>query len=306
MTFRETFSAAACLLCLLAVAIAAPLQAQPIPMTKAPDVVAKVNGQEIGREDLADLAINVFGQEVLDRLIQQELVRQEAEKQGVTVTPEEIAAFTNERIEEQIRDLARQLGLTETDDVEAAFKKMGTSVEDLRKSARERLEPHVWYELVSRKLLRREINVTEDDLREEFDARFGAKVRVRQVVLAARQEADDVLKKLRMGADFDKVAQEVSIDRITRSRGGEMPPLPVAGDAGKAVAGFDPLQISEVVEIEGRFHIFQLLENIKAVEADFEKEKDALREDVVEFRMQRDGPGWLKRLVQEAKIERFL
>jgi len=275
-------------------------------MTRAPDVVAAVNDKELTREELADLTINLYGQVVLEQLIQQEVVRQEAEKQGVTATPEEISAFTKERVELEIRDLARRLGLKETDDAETQLEKLGTSVEQLSESARKRLEPHVWYEIVSRKLLRREIEITEQDLREEFKARFGAKVRVRQVVLASREEAEKVLNKLRMGAEFDKIAQELSIDRITRSRGGEMPALPVGSEVGQAVAALKPGEIGDVVEIEGRFHVFQLIENITAIEADFEKEKDALREDLIEFRMQRDGPGWLQRLVQEAKIERFL
>ena len=286
--------------------MAVPVRAQPTPMTRAPDVVAEVNGKELTREALADLTINLYGQVVLEQLIQQEVVRQEAEKQGVTATPEELAAFTDERVELEIRDLARRLGLKETDDPETQLEKLGTSVEQLRESARKRLAPHVWYEIVSRKLIRREIEITDRDLREEFEARFGAKVRVRQVVLASREQADDVLKKLRMGADFDKVAREVSIDRITRSRGGEMPPLPVGSEVGQAVAELKPGEIGDVVQIEGRFHVFQLIENITAVEADFEKEKDSLREGLIEFRMQRDGPGWLQRLVQEAKIERFL
>jgi len=303
---QTTSRAAACLLCLLSVAMAAPVRAQPTPMTRAPDVVAAVNDKELTREELADLTINLYGQVVLEQLIQQEVVRQEAEKQGVTATPEEISAFTKERVELEIRDLARRLGLKETDDAETQLEKLGTSVEQLSESARKRLEPHVWYEIVSRKLLRREIEITEQDLREEFKARFGAKVRVRQVVLASREEAEKVLNKLRMGAEFDKIAQELSIDRITRSRGGEMPALPVGSEVGQAVAALKPGEIGDVVEIEGRFHVFQLIENITAIEADFEKEKDALREDLIEFRMQRDGPGWLQRLVQEAKIERFL
>ena len=303
---QTTSRAAACLLCLLSVAMAAPVRAQPTPMTRAPDVVAAVNDKELTREELADLTINLYGQVVLEQLIQQEVVRQKAEKQGVTATPEEISAFTKERVELEIRDLARRLGLKETDDAETQLEKLGTSVEQLSESARKRLEPHVWYEIVSRKLLRREIEITEQDLREEFKARFGAKVRVRQVVLASREEAEKVLNKLRMGAEFDKIAQELSIDRITRSRGGEMPALPVGSEVGQAVAALKPGEIGDVVEIEGRFHVFQLIENITAIEADFEKEKDALREDLIEFRMQRDGPGWLQRLVQEAKIERFL
>ena len=279
---------------------------QPVRPETIPKVVARINGKEVTRDQLAQLAVNMYGPQVYERLIQQELVRQEAGKQAVTVSREEIEAFTRERVDEQIAQLAKQLGLKESDDYEAQLKKIGTSVQQLRESARKRLEPHVWYELVSRKLVRRTIEVADAEVRAEFDRKYGPKVQVRQVVLPTRGEAEAVLKKLTMGAEFAKLAKERSIDNLTRHSGGELPPVPAASEIGKAVADLKPGGVSRVTEIATRFHVFQLIERIEPRKADFNKLASDLRKELVERRVRERGRIWLQALMNKAKIERYV
>ena len=45
---------------------------------KADDVVAVVNGQELSRNELADLLVGMYGREGVDRLIRRTLIKQEA------------------------------------------------------------------------------------------------------------------------------------------------------------------------------------------------------------------------------------
>jgi hypothetical protein len=53
-------------------------------------VVAVVNGEEISRNTLANVLINIHGAEGLERIIRRTLVKQEAEKRNITVAKEEI------------------------------------------------------------------------------------------------------------------------------------------------------------------------------------------------------------------------
>ena len=53
--------------------------------------VAVVNGEEISRDTLANVLINIYGEEGLERIIRRTLVKQEAKKRNITVTEEEIA-----------------------------------------------------------------------------------------------------------------------------------------------------------------------------------------------------------------------
>jgi foldase protein PrsA len=55
------------------------------------NVVAVVNGEEVKRDKLADLLIDMYGNEGLGMLIRRTLVKQESIKRNVTVTEEEIA-----------------------------------------------------------------------------------------------------------------------------------------------------------------------------------------------------------------------
>ena len=54
------------------------------------NVVAVVNGEEVKRDMLADLLIDMYGNEGLGLLIRRTLVKQESIKRNVTVTEEEI------------------------------------------------------------------------------------------------------------------------------------------------------------------------------------------------------------------------
>lgn len=59
----------------------------------------------------------------------------------------------------------------------------------------------------------------------EYAAKYPTEVEIRHVLLAAPEKAEAVAKRLRAGANFAKVAQEVSLDAATAAGGGKFPPL---------------------------------------------------------------------------------
>ncbi len=66
------------------------------------NIVGVVNGQKLTRDALSDLLINTFGTEGMDLLIKRTIVRQEARKQKVKVTQEEISKRIDDFIEAEI------------------------------------------------------------------------------------------------------------------------------------------------------------------------------------------------------------
>lgn len=60
------------------------------------ETVATVNGEKITRDELADRLIKQSGKEVLDQMITEKLINQEAKKKGINITEAEI----NKKIEE--------------------------------------------------------------------------------------------------------------------------------------------------------------------------------------------------------------
>ena len=113
----------------------APAQPEP-DLADLPDVVAVVNGTDIGRDEFTAAYESQFpqaaaqaqlgGQEldqdllkstVADNLVSTELLRQEAEERGVEVTDEARA--------EAIEDLLEQSGLGSEEELRAAFSEQG-------------------------------------------------------------------------------------------------------------------------------------------------------------------------------------
>ena len=270
-----------------------------------PGVVASVNGVQLKREQLAALAIGMYGRQVLESLISQEVVRQEAKGQGISVPHEEVEAYVKMRVEEQMDNIAKRLRCKDLAELDKVLSVRGLSVEELRADAEISLRRFVGPELLARKLLRRTIEVTDADVSAEFESRHGPKAKVLQIVVQSRPEAEEIIKKLSGGADFAKLAQELSVDRVSRRVGGEIPPLPRNSTLGQVAFRLKPGEVSEAIEgTGGKFHVIRLQEILPAGDVKFDDVKQSLREDIINQRVERQQVTWLSELVDKAEIER--
>ena len=165
------------------------------------------------------------------------------------------------------------------------------------------LRPHATYELLRGKLIRQTITLSEDDLQTAFAQQYGPKVSVMQIVSPTREDAEGILKKLALGAEFGDVAKNFSIDPVSRREGGQLPPLPADSVLGQAVAGLKPGEVSDMIQLGDRFHVLKFAENIEAEDVQFEDVKDTLREQLMQRMIADKGPTFLMALQSKAKIE---
>lgn len=101
---------------------------------------------------------------------------------------------------------------------------------------------------------------------------------------AARSKAEGLLKQLKEGADFGKLAQQVSDDKGSGERGGDLGFFA----RGKMVEAFEeaafaltkPGQLSDVVESQFGFHIIRLEARRPAGTQPFEEVRDALVKEI--------------------------
>ncbi len=153
------------------------------------------------------------GRMALDRLIVQELARQEARKRGIEVTREEI----QRRIEGQKDYRLAYTG----EDFETWLEGAGQTEDDLASR-------------LSLQILTAKIVLDEDDRKRYFEENSdrlselphnNESVIFRQIVLATKEEAEAVYRELisedaGATADFAEIAKARSIDPLTRARGG--------------------------------------------------------------------------------------
>ena len=188
-------------------------------------VVAEVNGVQITREALAHQLVDSFGRQALVSMIEQVVVSLEAKSQGIRVTPEEARAAAAGEAEGRIGRRAKTLGMT-TEQYGKALEAGGRSLDDLRDAARTSLERVMLAELLARKLLRRSVTITDEQMRQRYDLEYGPKVRVRHIEVATRADAREALRELRAGASLDALARKMTLDTASRSHGFEIRPAP--------------------------------------------------------------------------------
>jgi foldase protein PrsA len=272
-------------------------------------VVAVVNGHELSRDKLADLLIDTYGSEGLDLLIKRTLVGQEANKLNVKVTEKEIAKRIEDMVEGMIEQQMKRGGLKNEDDLKRELEKAGLTIEKYKMNIIKSLrltKAQVEAELLAEKIIKKTINITDEELHEAYEEQYGEKIIAWQIVLRTMREAEKVLEKIKAGADFEAVARKESIDRASASRGGKMRPLEPHGILGKATAKLKKGEVSEIIKTDSGYHILKIDNRIPRSMKKFSEVKNDLELLVTARKVQNRINPWLLNLVETAEITKNL
>jgi foldase protein PrsA len=275
------------------IAVSCALSAVP---AVAQDVLVVVDGQPISREALVHrlLDLSTAGQAQLDEMINEALLSQAAEKQGITVSDAEIDAR-----------MAQLKAALKTDD---DFKRYLAGQEVTEAGLRQRLRVKI---LVA-KLLGPKAQVTDAEVKEVYDANKASFEKPETVTLSiiltkTKERADEALKRLGKGESFPEVAKAVSEHAYTAQRGGVLgqrartnlsPALAAAAFKTEVGAYTQP------IETEDGYYILKVDERTAARNQSFDDVKDAIREQLGEMKLQDVWVGWLTEARAKAAIER--
>jgi parvulin-like peptidyl-prolyl isomerase len=229
----------------------------------------------------------------LDQIINRKLILGEAGRMSIRVSEEEI----NNTILLLKRDYAR-----------GSFKGMlearGLSFGEWKRRLTEKLLAEKVIRTVSQfnspiddKLVRQ---YYEEHLKEYS---FPDQVRARQIVVATEDEAIKILRSLRKGEDFEKLAKEKSM----------MPERLYGGDLGFFAHGempepFDEVfslkvgEISKVIKSHYGYHIFKVEEKVEAKVRDFDEVKDEIAQKIRKEKSDQIYYEWLSGLRARARI----
>ncbi len=271
--------------------------------------VAVVNGEEISRDTLANVLINIYGEEGLERIIRRTLVKQEAKKRNITVTEEEIAKRIELHINGQIQKQMQQGGLKNKQDLNRELEKAGITMEQYRKNVSKMFKltkGQVEAELLSEKIIKETVKITDEELHEVFEEQLGEKILARQIVLRNMRDAEKSLERIKSGANFEALAKKESIDRNSASREGRMRPFGPQGVMGEAVANLKNGEISDIVKTDSGYHLIKLEKRIPRSTKKFSEVKDELVKLVTMHKVQTRLNPWLINLAESAEITRNL
>jgi parvulin-like peptidyl-prolyl isomerase len=294
-----------------------------------PGTAVRVNGVEISNERFnafyqeyrRPYGINVAGRgdhlqrltqlrkEAMDEMIEQELVRQAAEAQGIQVSEAEIDTALAEISEP----------FDNPDEFNRRIQSEGFTPDSYRQ--------HVGRMIAAKKYLddiRLGVATVSDEELEtyyrdnEIRLTLPEQVRVRHILLtwkpmgttddraAIRQQMVPILEKARAGEDFAELAREYSDDSATAGNGGDTGLFrrgQMAPAFETAAFALQPGEISEPVETSFGVHILRLEEHKEARLLPLDEVREQLREHIREEKMEAAVEQETERLRQEGEVE---
>lgn len=260
------------------------------------EVVAKVGNNSISKDDLYTMMVDQYGEAALDTLIADKIVELESDKKDLKVKDSEIEAELETLKSSYENDEAFNQALTSS----------GASMESVKENIRSYL--------LTEKLLNDRVTITDDQIKEYFEANKETfaqqeQVQASHILVEDEAAAKEVKKKLDDGGDFAQLAKEYSTDTSNAESGGELGFF----SKGDMVAEFEEKafsmktdEISDPVKTEFGYHIIKVTDKKDAKEAVLEDHQEEVKNILFDQALQTEYPAWLQEQKEEYKIENLL
>lgn len=247
--------------------------------------------------------------EVLDRLIDDELILQQAAELKVSIN--------NEQVDASIEEIKKQNNLTD-EQLREALRGQGMTMTAYRADLRRQL---LRFRVLNIAVGSR-VNISDDEVRAYYERHMkdGSNTQVRashvfisipenadaQVVAEKQAQAQKILERAKAGEDFGKLAREASDDAATRNDGGDL------GYFGKDML---PKAIEEIVfamkvgEVRGPiradrgFHVIKLVDRKLKDPKPFDEVKDDIRMQLRQKDMERQTKNYLAELRKKTLVD---
>jgi peptidyl-prolyl cis-trans isomerase C len=301
---------------------APPPAPKPVP-AQFPDVVARVNGEEVKKVDFERMLHTLeqrAGQPIpaerrdeivrgaLDQLVVYTLLSQESRNRGIKVEDVEI--------DQKVQQLRAKFPNQEA--FAKALTERGMTLDNLKHDAR--------IDISVTKLMDAEMATepgpSDEDAKSFYDKnpdRFkqGEKVRASHILVkvdqkappAAKQKAraqiDAVLKQAKAGGDFAKLAQEHSQDG-SAAQGGDLNYFTreqMVPEFSKVAFELKPGQVSDVVETQFGYHIIKVVDHQAASTMPYEQVNAQIKQFLGNQKKQQHADAFVDTLKKKSKIE---
>ncbi len=267
----------------------------PVPLPANAQVAARVNGQgisldlynrQVSQAQAAFVAQGIdpksaggqealksLRQQVLDQMINEVVIAQQADKEGIKVTDNDV----NARLAQMIQDAGS------VDKLNKYLADNQLSLADFCSQIRN--------------------NILGDAMLTRITAALPTQVEqvhVRQILVSTAALAQTLRDRARKGEDFGALAKQYSMDETSKANGGDLGWVPkgvLAPELDAVIFQLAPNQVSDVITTQFGFHIVQVLEKDKS---------RALPPEMIQNARQQAFLAWLQAVREGMKIERFV
>lgn len=274
------------------------------------DIAAKVNGEKITMErfnSIYNSAVQQYAgitkEDVINQLIEESLLIQEAEREGIHIDEKEIDDFVNQLLE------SVQSSMTASE-FNKKLEEEGQTLEELKEQLRDNYRKQLMINKLLTKKILEEIEVSDEEARDYYDNNLnlfavGEQVRASHILVKTLEEANEIKAKLDAGAQFAELAREKSIDSSGAS-GGDLGYF----SRGQMVAAFEEAafslsinEISEPVETEFGYHIIKVVDKKPGVKREFDEVKEQIKLTLATQNNSNEVRNILTNLVGDLKAE---
>lgn len=278
----------------------------PARAAQEPGVAARINGRVMTTDAMAAECAKRHGNEVLEGMIGRKLLDQATRKSGIQITQADMDA--------EVAHAAVLMGKTTTpggDEPDVAgWIKQVTETQEI--TVEQYMRDTVWPSAALKKLVVDSVRVTENDLQKGYEANYGPRVKCRAIVLNQMRRAQEVWQLARDNPsveNFGLLAEQYSIDSVSRTLRGEVPPIQRHGGQPlleKEAFALQPGELSGIIQI-GETYVILLCEgHTQPRPVEFAAVRDLIYGDVYEKKLRMEMAKHFERLQAEAHIDNFL
>jgi foldase protein PrsA len=264
---------------------------------KKPDIVARVGRETVPYDVIAKECFDRYGKEVLDDLINRMIIQQECDAKGITVTEEEVT--------QEIGRISKRFNLEPAAWYQMLQAERNITPQQYRQSV-------IWPMLALKKLAGEQVDISEDDINKSFVRNYGPRVKARLILLDNSRRARECWEKCSQDPDnFEKYAQEYSVDPNSKALGGSVPPIPrYSGADNLENAAFKLREIGEIsglIEVgTGRYAILKYEGRTEQLINDKAEVQDSLYEELLEQKTQQSVAKVFENIKKNAQVDNYL
>jgi parvulin-like peptidyl-prolyl isomerase len=286
-------------------------------------VAAEVNGTKISSAEVeAQLAsvlgshasqfqgeegqkmIEQFRKQILEQLIEFELIVQQAEKEGIKVTDDDV--------KKRIDDIKKQF---QSDaDFKAALSQAGITEAELP----EKVKKQLLAEKMLEKLFK-DIKVEDPEMKDYYEKNKNSfytseTAEMAHVMVADEETAKKVISEIKGGLKFEEAVKKYSTDSMTKNNNGSFGLQTKAiieqmfgPDFANAVFSLKEGEVYEkpLVSASG-YHVVKLLKKVPAHLQTFEEAKENIKNLLLQKKQNEVYTKWIDEIKKKAKIKRYI